>query len=90
MHKIKQTIFLNLAEVKEYELSILMINNPIYITEEDNFLVPRFGSMLYYELSNSKSEIVSLRDLIARNTITIENKKGPPPPPSRTRGKKIF
>ena len=72
MHKIKQTIFLNSTEVKEYELSLTMVGNPIYITEEDNFLVPRFGSILYYELSNNKREILILRDLVARNTIAVD------------------
>lgn len=72
MHKIKQTIFLNKAEVEEYELSFVMEGNPIYITEEDNFLVPRFGSTLYYELSNNKKEILSLRDLVSRNTVATD------------------
>jgi|688.fasta_scaffold947081_2 hypothetical protein len=99
MHKIKQTIFISPDEVKEYELSPNMASNPIYITEGDRFLVPRYGSDLYYEVTENKREILAIRDLISRNTITLEVKKDvvdstvktyPPPPPPEREVRKTF
>lgn len=75
MHKIKQTIFISHDEVREYGLSAPMAGNPVYITEEDNFLVPRLGSELYYEITKNRREILCIRDLISSNTITLEVKK---------------
>lgn len=90
MHKIKQTIFISPDQIKEYGLSALMAGNPIYITEGDNFLVPRLGSELYYEITKNRSEILCLRDLISRNTITLEVKVKPPVVDNRNWIQKIF
>jgi hypothetical protein len=92
MHKIKQTIFISPDEAREYELSPNMASNPIYITESDRFLVPRYGSDLYYEVTENKREILAIRDLISRNTITLEFKKDspPPPPPPEREVRKTF
>lgn len=81
MHKIKQTIFISPDEVREYGLSAPMAGNPIYITEEDNFLVPRLGSELYYEITKNRREILCLRDLISRNTIVLGTVTPPAEPP---------
>jgi hypothetical protein len=80
MHKIKQTIFISPDEVREYGLSAPMAGNPVYITEEDNFLVPRLGSDLYYEISKDRREILCIRDLISRNTIVLGTVTPPEPP----------
>jgi hypothetical protein len=83
MHKIKQTIFITPDEVKEYELSPKMVGNPIYITEEDKFLVPHYGSELYYEVTENKREILAIRDLVGKRT-------SPPPPPPEREVRKTF
>jgi hypothetical protein len=83
MHKIKQTIFITPDEVKEYELSPNMASNPIYITEKDNFLVPRYGSDLYYEVTENKREILAIRDLVGKRA-------SPPPPPPEREVRKTF
>jgi hypothetical protein len=90
MHKIKQTIFISHDEVREYGLSAPMAGNPVYITEEDNFLVPRLGSELYYEITKNRREILCIRDLISSNTITLEVKVKPPVVDKRNWIEKIF